>query len=57
MFCRCRYDDREVCSLRFDHEDAVCTTSHGRNKTYEFERVYNPNTSQEKVHSTLVHAV
>ena len=52
MFCRCRYDDRDKCALKFDGEDGLsCYTSQGREKKYEFERIYNPSTTQEKVHT------
>ena len=50
VFCRCRYDSRGRCGLEFDGEDRIiCTTAQGRKKVFEFERVYDPKTQQEKV--------
>ena len=50
VFCRCRYDDRGSCALKFENgEIVVCRTPQGRKKTFEFERVYTPDTTQEKV--------
>ena len=49
MFCRCRYDDTEACTLKFQEEKVFCVTNQGRKKEYEFEKVYGPDTTQEKV--------
>ena len=53
MFCRCRYDDSDMCGLRFDGDERViCTTVQGRKKVFEFEKMYTPDTSQETVSIT-----
>lgn len=50
MFCRCRYDDSDMCALTFDGDERViCTTVQGRKKVFEFEKMYAPETSQETV--------
>ena len=50
VFCRCRYDSSGACALRFyDDERVTCTTVQGRKKVFEFEKIYAPDTSQEKV--------
>ena len=55
MFCRCRYDDSDMCALKFDDDERVtCTTVQGRKKVFEFEKVYSPETSQETVSSVEI---
>lgn len=50
MFCRCRYDDSDMCALKFDGDERViCTTVQGRKKMFEFEKMYTPDTAQETV--------
>ena len=50
VFCRCRHDSCGPCSLQFeDEERVVCRTNQGRRKVFEFEKVYTPDTTQEKV--------
>ncbi len=52
VFCRCRYDDSDMCALKFDGDERVfCTTMQGRKKMFEFEKMYAPNTAQETVSS------
>ena len=52
MFCRCRFDDSGPCTMTFDGGDRLqCSTMQGRRKVFEFERVYDPSTTQEKVYS------
>ena len=44
-----------MCGLEFDGEDrVVCTTAQGRKKMFEFERVYDPETTQEKASNTFL---
>lgn len=51
VFCRCRYDDSDECVLRFheNEEEVTCLSSQGRERKFEFEKVYSPDTTQEKV--------
>ena len=51
VFCRCRYDDSDECVLRFheNEEEVTCLSSQGREIKFEFEKVYSPDTTQEKV--------
>ena len=52
VFCRCRYDDSDMCALKFDGDERViCTTMQGRKKIFEFEKMYTPDTPQETVSS------
>ena len=49
VFCRSRLDNRGRCGLQFDGDRIICTTAQGRQKVFEFERVYSPHTKQEQV--------
>ena len=51
VFCRCRFDDRSACSLKFDSATGmvVCCTAQGRKKAFDFERVFSPYSTQEEV--------
>ena len=56
VFCRCRYDDSDMCALMFDGDERVtCTTVQGRKKVFEFEKMYTPDTSQETVSALKFH--
>lgn len=55
VFCRCRYDDRGNVALQFEEgETVICRTAQGRKKVFEFERVYPPHTTQEKVRQIII---
>ena len=58
VFCRCRYDSSGPCALKFDSNSmVVCTTAQGRKKTYEYEKLFPPDTTQEEVDAYLENAV
>ena len=59
VFCRCRYDDSDMCALKFEGDERViCTTVQGRKKVFEFEKMYTPDTSQEIVsYCTFLYSV
>jgi kinesin family protein C2/C3 len=50
VFCRCRYDERGACALKFDASGMiVCSTGQGRRRAYDFEKIFPPNSTQEEV--------
>ena len=50
MFCRCRYDERGACALKFDASGMiVCSTGQGRRRAYDFEKIFPPNSTQDEV--------
>jgi kinesin family protein C2/C3 len=50
VFCRCRQDESGPCALTFEGEDLVhCMNNQGRMKSYEFEKVYRPTSTQDEV--------
>ena len=50
VFCRCRRDDTGPCTPKFQDDDKVIVTTHqGRLKSYEFEKIFPPDTTQEQV--------
>ena len=50
MFCRCRRDDSGPITVEFAGDNIVhCWTRQGRKRTFEFDRVFDPQSTQEQV--------
>lgn len=50
MFCRARRDDRAGCCLKFPTDsDIVATDNNQQKKMFSFDKVYDPNSTQEQV--------
>ena len=50
MFCRCRPDDTDEHVVSFLDEDTVsCPTMQGKEKKFEFDKVFDPSATQEEV--------
>ena len=50
MFCRCRPDDSEEHVVSFLDEGTLsCPTLQGKEKRFEFDKVFNPSATQEEV--------
>ena len=54
VFARCRRDDRVQCALTFPSEEDICITdSKNQKRLFRFDRVYDPDTTQEEVSRSL----
>ena len=50
MFCRCRPDNTDEHVVSFLDEDTVsCPTMQGKEKKFEFDKVFDPSATQEEV--------
>lgn len=50
MFCRARKDDRAGCCLKFPTDsDIVTIDNNQQKKMFSFDKVYDPNSTQEQV--------
>ena len=57
MFCRCRPDDSDEHVVSFS-EDAIvaCPTMQGKEKRFEFDKVFDPSATQEEVRYLCFHS-
>ncbi|XP_061187392.1 kinesin-like protein klp-3 [Saccostrea echinata] len=52
VFCRARRDDRVSCCLKFPTDsDIVAMDNSGQKKMFSFDKVYDPNSTQEQIFS------
>ena len=58
MFCRCRRDDSGPVTIEFTGENVVnCWTRQGRKRTFEFDRVFDMQSTQEQVRHIMISSV